>query len=570
MAAESRPGREPGNSIVDNVSEPSRRATESNRATRAQIVESWRPFRARGIRYKVTRGGALRACPWLLYFAPSALRVRFFQAFSQTTMTSQAQLAAVARTRSIRDLYQCVRARTMQIVAPLEIEDYVIQTAEFMSPPRWHLGHTSWFFETVLQSYQPGYKVYSDEFLFYFNSYYEGFGPRMERAKRGTRSRPTVRDTLAYRKRIDELMLELLDSLANYGNAETVRSLVRLGLEHEMQHQELLVYDIKHLLCDQFTAPMEPAPAPSVRVEGMAEIEGGLFWLGYGSTSGARGSSPTVREGAGGSLTDIGRALCNYDFAFDNEKPAHQVFQQDYAIDRAPVSNGDFLEFIRAGGYQDFRWWLSEGWETVTREHWRAPLYWELRDGEWMIRDFNGLHPATSRAGEPVSHVSYYEASAFAKWAGKRLPTEAEWEMAACFAPGGNEITYAQRADTQVRPYEAPWRGFPWGDDSPDVAKANLFENGLWSVAPVGAFPEGQNAYGCHQMIGDVWEWTTSDYVPYPRFRSEFDEYNDKWFVNQKVLRGGSFATPQLHIRATYRNFFHPHERWMIAGFRCP
>src|SRR5713101_5976108 len=206
----------------------------------------------------------------------------------------------------IAELFKGVRARTMQIVAPLEIEDYVIQMAEFMSPPRWHVGHTSWFFETVLQAYKSGYKVCCEDYLFYFNSYYEGFGPRMERAKRGTRSRPTVRETLAYRKRIDELMLEFLDSLPDHGNAETVLSLVRLGLEHEMQHQELLVYDIKHLLCDQFAAPLQPAPASSVKVEGMAEIEGGLFWLGYAGW----GSSPTAREG---SLTHA--SAPNYDFA---------------------------------------------------------------------------------------------------------------------------------------------------------------------------------------------------------------------------------------------------------------
>src|SRR3989442_13442262 len=188
-------------------------------------------------------------------------------------MVSSIQQITNPGTRSIADLYDHVRARTLEIVATLQIEDYVIQTADFMSPPRWHVGHTSWFFETVLQSYQPGYKVYSDEFLFYFNSYYEGFGPRMERAKRGTRSRPTVRKTLAYRKRVDELVLEFLDSLPDHRNTETVLSLVRLGLEHEMQHQELLVYDIKHLLCDQFAAPMKPTPAPSVKVEGMAEIE---------------------------------------------------------------------------------------------------------------------------------------------------------------------------------------------------------------------------------------------------------------------------------------------------------
>ncbi len=407
----------------------------------------------------------------------------------------------------------------MQIVAPLEIEDYVIQTAEFMSPPRWHIGHTSWFFETVLQAHQPGYRVYSEDYLFYFNSYYEGFGARIERPKRGTKSRPTVRETVAYRNYIDEQMLTFLESAD-----ESVLSVVRLGLEHEMQHQELLVYDIKHLLCDQFEPRMTSPPRASGGVEGMVEIEGGLFQIGWSGD----------------------------DFAFDNEKPAHKVFVQDYALDRAPVSVGDYLEFIRDGGYQNFRWWFSEGWEAVNREQWRAPLYWELQDGQWMIRDFSGLAPAQSKKDEPVTHVSFFEASAFAKWAGKRLPTEAEWERAAC---------YDARRNTS--------NAYPWGNTEPDSAKANLFENGYWSVAPIGAFPEGASGYGCQQMIGDVWEWTTSDYVPYPGFKSDFDEYNDKWFVNQKVLRGGSFATPQLHIRSTYRNFFHAHERWMISGFRC-
>jgi ergothioneine biosynthesis protein EgtB len=422
------------------------------------------------------------------------------------------------------DFFASVRARTMQIVAPLELEDYVVQTAEFMSPPRWHLGHTSWFFETLLQSYKPGYKVYSEDFLFYFNSYYEGFGPRIERANRGRKSRPTVKETLAYRSRIDGLMMELLADLPAHPEAASLGRLVRLGLEHEMQHQELLVYDIKHLLCDQYNVQIRPFPLSSAKVNGLAEIEGGLFRVGYAGK----------------------------EFAFDSEKPAHQVFLQDFAIDRALVSNGDFLEFMHDRGYQDFRWWFSEGWELITKEQWRAPLYWELHDGEWMIRDFSGLVPAKSKATEPVSHVSYYEAAAFAKWAGKRLPTEAEWEKAACFAPEDNKIL-----------------AFPWGDGPAQDSKANLFENQLWGVAPIGAFPDGQSSYSCHQMIGDVWEWTSSDYVGYPGFESEFDEYNDKWFVNQKVLRGGSFATPQMHIRSTYRNFFHPNERWLISGFRC-
>jgi len=453
-------------------------------------------------------------------------------------VSSSQQLSQNNSTTALLEFFRNVRARTMEIVAPLEIEDYVIQTAEFMSPPRWHIGHTSWFFETVLQAHLPGYRVYSEDYLFYFNSYYEGFGARIERPKRGTKSRPTVKETVAYRNHVDAVMSGFLETLDAHPQSETVRSLVRLGLEHEMQHQELLVYDIKHLLCDQFDAPVESGPKTATKVEGMAEIEGGLFWLGYQSEV----QSPKSKV----------QSLANYEFSFDNEKPAHQVFLQDYALDRALVTNGDFLEFIRDRGYQDFRWWFSEGWEAVNREKWLAPLYWELHDGEWMIRDFGGLRPAASKANEPVSHVSFFEASAFAKWSGKRLPTEAEWEKAATF-----ELNTGK------------FHAFPWGDEPIDESRANLFENGLWSPAPVGSFPAGQNAFGCQQMIGDVWEWTTSDYVPYPGFKSEFDEYNDKWFVNQKVLRGGSYATPQVHVRSTYRNFFHAHERWMTSGFRC-
>jgi ergothioneine biosynthesis protein EgtB len=446
----------------------------------------------------------------------------------------------------LTDLYRQVRQRTMQIVAPLELEDYVIQTAEFMSPPRWHIGHTSWFFETLLQHFKPGYQVYSQQFLFYFNSYYEGFGARIERPKRGTKSRPTVKETVAYRRHIDEVMLEFLSGLENHPEAGKIQSLVRLGLEHEMQHQELLVYDIKHLLCDQYDAERRQLPLITTPVEGMAEFAGGLFWLGYDQR---QDLSP------------------NSEFAFDNEKPAHQVFLQDFALDRALVSNADYLEFMRSGGYDDYRWWFSEGWETVTKEQWKAPLYWEHHDRVWLIRDFTGLHPAEEKGNEPVSHVSFYEASAFAKWAGKRLPTEGEWEKATRASDAGTRRTRDTETERlgEVESYQA----FPWGNEPVTSNRANLLETGYWNVAPIGSFPEGANAAGCQQLIGDVWEWTTSDYVPYPGFKSEFDEYNDKWFVNQKVLRGGSFATPQVHIRSTYRNFFHAHERWMVSGFRC-
>lgn len=422
-------------------------------------------------------------------------------------------------------LFQTVRRRSMQIVEPLEIEDYVVQTAPYMSPPRWHLGHTSWFFELLLKKYSPGYEIYSDEYLYYFNSYYERFGMRINKDRRGTRSRPTVKDTLAYRRRIDDGMLELLSKSGDDASeTRELLSLVRLGAEHEMQHQELLVYDVKHLLCDLY----EPTNIGNLSlrddVSGMADVEGGLFWLGHAGD----------------------------DFAYDNEKPSHLVYVQDFAIDRAPVSVGEYLEFIRDGGYTNFEWWFSEGWDCVQREAWQAPLYWEQHGAQWMIRDFSGVHSAEEKSDEPVTHVSFYEASAFARWAGKRLPTEAEWEKAACLPP-----------------QETARLTFPWGDHKPDASKSNLFENNLWGVAPIGSFPEGRSAYGCYQMIGDVWEWTTSDYVPYPGFKPEFDEYNDKWFVGQKVLRGGSYATPQSHIRTTYRNFFHPDERWMISGFRC-
>jgi ergothioneine biosynthesis protein EgtB len=433
-------------------------------------------------------------------------------------------LKTANRVRDMIDLFRAVRSRTMRIVKPLEIEDYVIQTAPFMSPPRWHIGHTSWFFELLLKDHLPGYQIYSEEYLFYFNSYYERFGTRIDRDKRGTRSRPTVKDTVSYRSRVDDSMLKLLEGAGDRSDAASLLLLVRLGLEHEMQHQELLVYDIKHLLCDLYEPTSRGARPPRESVGGMADVDGGLFWLGHAGDA----------------------------FAFDNEKPAHQVFVQDFAIDRRLITNGEYLEFIRDGGYTDFRWWFGEGWDCAHREAWEAPLYWELHGGEWMIRDFSGLRRAGDLPDDPVTHVSFYEASAFAKWAGKRLPTEAEWEKAAC-----------------VPPHQTSRVSFPWGDDTPGLEKANLFENDLWGVAPVGSYPEGKSAYGCYQMIGDVWEWTSSDYVPYPGFKPEFDEYNDKWFVGQKVLRGGSYATPRYHIRSTYRNFFHADERWMISGFRC-
>lgn len=429
-----------------------------------------------------------------------------------------------SKIEGISEAYEAVRRQTMELVAPLEIEDYVVQTAPFMSPPRWHLGHTTWFFEMLLKDHLPGYRVQNEDYLYYFNSYYDRFGKRIGKDLRGTRSRPTVRETVAYRMLVDEAMRELFDLLDSARSPERLSYLIRLGIEHEMQHQELLVYDIKHLLCDQYgVTPSAPSP-PQAPVNGMAEVPGGLFSIG-----------------------------CQEDgFAFDNERPAHRVYLQDFAIDRAPVTNGEYLQFMRDGGYSDYRWWFSEGWSLVQTEHWQAPLYWHEEDGCWLICGYPGVRSAEGLADVPVSHVSFFEASAYAKWAGKRLPTEAEWERAARYDPASEEP-----------------RAFPWGNAPVGADRANMLENRHWSPTPVGSYPDGRSPHGCCQMIGDIWEWTSSDYISYPGFVTDFDEYNDKWMVGQKVLRGGSYATPRSHIRSTYRNFFHPHERWMVSGFRC-
>jgi ergothioneine biosynthesis protein EgtB len=425
-----------------------------------------------------------------------------------------------------------IRAATVELCQPLAIEDYVIQTAPFMSPPRWHVGHTSWFFEMLLTRFMPEYKIHSEEFSYYFNSYYEGFGARINRQKRGAVSRPTVHETFMYRSRIDGHINILLERIPTHPDAQELVRLLRLGCEHEMQHQELMVYDIKHLLADQYTpSELVSMPLSSVVVEGEVEFAG--------------------------SMMELGTNAADHLFAWDNECPRHKAYVNAFALDKRLVTNAEYLEFMRSGGYTDYRWWLSVAWEWLKTESVQAPMYWERssdssseNDSEWNIRDYRGLRSAENN--EPVTHISYYEASAYAKWRGKRLPTEVEWEYA---------CTYQPESSTK--------QAFPWRNQALETHHANLFENKLWCASEAGAFPEGATAQGLHQMIGDLWEWTSSDYVPFPGFRTQFDEYNDKWFVGQKVLRGGSYATPRMSTRSTYRNFFAPSDRWMCSGFRC-
>ena len=415
--------------------------------------------------------------------------------------------------------FEETRSRTLELVKTLEKDDFSVQTAYFTSPPKWHLGHVSWLNEVVLSKTQKNYEFFSEEFSKYLNSYYNQFGKPHDKAKRGLMSRPTVDQILEYydiiTKKVTDVLQNSLTPEASY--------LFTMSIHHECQHQELLVYDLKHLLGDQYRpVRMTTVEKPSSLKQESIKIPGGIYKMGYSGN----------------------------DFCYDIELPEHKVYLNDFQIENFPVTNAQYLEFIEVGGYDDFSFWLSDGWDVAKKNEWNAPMYWEKEDGEWFTRDFVGRRKINS--DEPVCHVSFYEAMAFCKWAGKRLPTEAEWEKAALWNDEENSKTI-----------------FPWGNQPPTQNHANLLDSCIWSCTNVGSYENGKSHYGCYQMIGDVWEWTSSEFVGYPGFKSGFDEYNDKWFTNQKVLRGGSFATPALSIRGSYRNFFRLDERWMFSGFRC-
>lgn len=409
-----------------------------------------------------------------------------------------------------------VRKLSEDICAPLEVEDYVIQPILDVSPPKWHLGHTSWFYEALfLDKLIPDYRAYHPDYAFVFNSYYESFGTRIQRDSRGTLSRPSVEETMHYRAAITGRMCELIETVDEAKWPEFRKNVI-LALNHEQQHQELLLTDIKFIFA---TNPLRPAylaaggernsyanPLPEQR---FAEFPGGVYEIGY--------------QGDG--------------FYYDNERPVHRQYVHDFKLANRLVTNGEYRDFIDAGGYRDFRYWLSDGWETVKREGWQSPLYWEKLDGKWHEFTLRGLQSLDPEA--PVCHVSYFEADAFAHWSGKRLPTEAEWEVA---------------ARTAAEPPE----------------RANFFDQQQFHPRPLG--DEGRRQPNrLHQMLGDVWEWTRSAYLPYHGYRQEegpLGEYNGKFMINQMVLRGGSCATSADHTRITYRNFFQTDKRWQFKGIR--
>jgi len=428
------------------------------------------------------------------------------------------------------------RKRTLMLVEPLEPDDYTVQTAPYTSPPKWHMGHVSWMFEVVLGKLDPSYEPHRAGLSEYLNSYYQQFGEPMAKASRGVVSRPTVEEVRRYYAAVTERVAAVISSGRCGGGGGEYERMIRLGIHHECQHQELLVYDLQHMLASEYRPR-----------GGLAEAAGAAA-PGQG---GADGAGAMVRVDGG--LYRMGSAGADGRFCYDIEMPEHAVHMEDYGIGVVPVTCGEYMRFVEDGGYGSYRHWLADGWEKVKENGWEAPMYWEKAGGgrSWQISDFAGRQrPVDPR--EPVRNVSFYEADAYCRWAGKRLPTEAEWEKAALWdAASGRKLR------------------FPWGDSDPAPDRANLLESGLWRCSPAGSYPAGKSPAGCHQMIGDVWEWTSSEFVGYPGFRTGFDEYNDKWFTCQKVLRGGSFGTPSMSIRGTYRNFFRLDERWMFAGFRC-
>jgi len=415
--------------------------------------------------------------------------------------------------------FEETRSNTLELVKTLEKDDFGVQTAYYTSPPKWHLGHVSWLNEIVLSKTQKNYEFYSDEFSKYLNSYYNQFGKPHDKAKRGIMSRPSVDEILEYYDVITKKVTKALQSTMT----QEASYLFTMSIHHECQHQELLVYDLQHLLGDQYRPVRKNfLEKPSNVKKESIKISGGVFEMGYSGD----------------------------EFCYDVELPEHKVYINDFQIENLPVTNAQYIEFIEDGGYDDFSFWLSDGWDAVKKNEWIAPMYWEKENDVWITKDFTGKRKINP--DEPVCHVSFYEAAAFCKWAGKRLPTEAEWEKAALWDERNNLKTI-----------------FPWGNEFPTENHANLLDSHIWQCANIGSYENGKSHYGCYQMIGDVWEWTSSEFVGYPGFKSGFDEYNDKWFTNQKVLRGGSFGTPALSIRGSYRNFFRLDERWMLSGFRC-
>jgi ergothioneine biosynthesis protein EgtB len=429
-----------------------------------------------------------------------------------TSVESKESPGSVVRSKPVASTawlglrYRSVRQMSVRLAEPLSPEDCQIQSMPDASPVKWHLAHTSWFFETfVLAPNSPGYRPFHPSFSYLYNSYYNAIGDRVARPIRGLMTRPTLAEVHAYRAAVDRAMEAYLQSMGESLPA-SVAEVIELGLNHEQQHQELILTDIKHALS---LNPLRPAYREGVAT--CPEVPAAPFeWVDFPG-----GLQCVGHDGAG--------------FAFDNEGPRHRVYLEGFRLGSRLVTSGEYRAFMEDGGYSRPELWLSDGWAAVRERRWEAPLYWEKLHETWAVMTLGGLRPLTD--GEPVAHVSYYEADAYARWAGARLPLEAEWEVAAVDQP----------------------------------LSGNLLEDGQFHPRPAVAGP------GLTQCFGDLWEWTRSPYIPYPGSRpaaGALGEYNAKFMCNQLVLRGGSCATPASHIRASYRNFFPPDARWQFSGIR--
>ncbi|WP_169543203.1 ergothioneine biosynthesis protein EgtB [Sneathiella aquimaris] len=400
-----------------------------------------------------------------------------------------------------------IRTCTGKLAAPLSDADATVQSMPDASPAKWHLGHTSWFFETlILTPYKEGYPCFDQRYAFLFNSYYESLGPRQPRPQRGMLTRPSLAEITEYRQHVDRHMTEFLSQTQR---DTKILDLVELGLNHEMQHQELLLTDLLHLFAQNPIKPVyhasEPLPVENTPLPATPD------WTSYD-----------------GGLVDVGHDQSG--FSFDCETPKHQQILRPFKLANTPINNRDWIEFIDDGGYQNPLLWLSDGWSTVQTEGWHAPLYWGQRDDMWWSMTLRGFQPIV--LDSPVCHISYYEADAFARWRGHRLPTEFEWEIAA--QQQAIEGNFLESEEYRPR--------------TPPRSKSKMI-----------------------QLYGDVWEWTSSPYISYPGFKpaeGAVAEYNGKFMSGQFVLRGGACTTPIRQMRPTYRNFFYPHQRWQVTGLR--
>jgi ergothioneine biosynthesis protein EgtB len=458
------------------------------------------------------------------------------EAAARTVAEQSVSPASRSRMERLRDRFHQIREFTNSLCATLEPEDCVVQSMPDVSPTKWHLAHTTWFFETfILKKFVPGYRAEIPEYSYLFNSYYNAAGPMHRRDLRGLISRPTVSEAHRYRASVDSHIDDLLSN-AEEELVNEAEPILVLGIHHEQQHQELLITDIKHIFAQNPLYPVfrpgraRPPKAPKSSTDPEAQHRDALVDFDE-------------------AIVEIGHA--GRGFAYDNEGPRHQVLVPAFSLASSPVTNGEYIAFIEDNGYRRSEFWLSLGWMTVNDQCWDAPLYWTKRDGKWWNFTLSGFRLVAE--SEPVTHASYFEADAYATWAGARLPTEFEWERAASECPLKGNFAEDELFHPAAAHYDAR------------LPQSSLLEERRGREAL------GKGCSKLRQMFGDVWEWTRSAYSPYPGYRAApgaLGEYNGKFMCNQYVLRGGSCATSNTHIRRTYRNFFQPEKRWQFTGIR--